>query len=271
MGNCHWQGKESTPHDVLHALCDKAKFRNGEKVELPAFDKTLKWDEAWAKNQEPLYKDSFLKSAYREVGGEPWGTTAKTRLCGEQLSKVKVLPAIEVEDYIYIDESFTPLKVWGLPYQEKIAAEINQKMNGKTEKQLERIRADVVKRYLGDALFPNFKMPSDHVPIAAVIRYYPGRKNIYGEDNFKLDTMKNLRTRLRSQKVVGKEPPAPPVNINLSDAISNLMKTKGVEAELGGKRRRRMAQREFSSRRDSPVMVRLLQEIVAAHNKHNNK
>jgi len=31
--------------------------------------------------------------------------------------------------------------------------------------------------------------------------------------------------------------------------------------------RRRMAQREFSSRRDSPVMVRLLQEIVAAQDK----
>merc|ERR1711964_664741 len=31
-----------------------------------------------------------------------------------------------------------------------------------------------------------------------------------------------------------------------------------------GNRRRRMAQREFSSRRDSPVMVRLLREIVAA-------
>jgi len=33
--------------------------------------------------------------------------------------------------------------------------------------------------------------------------------------------------------------------------------------------RRRMAQREFSSRRDSPVMVRLLQEIVRANQKHN--
>merc|ERR1711964_433534 len=31
------------------------------------------------------------------------------------------------------------------------------------------------------------------------------------------------------------------------------------------KARRRMATREFSSRRDSPVMVRLLQEIVAAN------
>merc|ERR1711964_785548 len=123
---------------------------------------------------------------------------------------------------------------------EKIKAEINQNMNGETdEKNLERIRAAAVKRYLGDALFPNFKMPSDHVPIAAVIRYYPGRKNIYGEDNFKLDTMANLRTRLRSQKVVGKEPPAPPVNIHA--AIDNLMETKGVKAELGGKRRRRMA------------------------------
>merc|ERR1711964_274340 len=32
-------------------------------------------------------------------------------------------------------------------------------------------------------------------------------------------------------------------------------------------RRRRMAQREFSSRRDSPVMVRLLEEIIAAQDK----
>jgi len=30
------------------------------------------------------------------------------------------------------------------------------------------------------------------------------------------------------------------------------------------RRRRRMAQREFSSRRDSPVMVRLLQQIIDA-------
>jgi len=34
-------------------------------------------------------------------------------------------------------------------------------------------------------------------------------------------------------------------------------------------RRRRMAQREFSSRRDSPVMIRLLQQIVHANQKHN--
>merc|ERR1711964_746172 len=33
--------------------------------------------------------------------------------------------------------------------------------------------------------------------------------------------------------------------------------------------RRRMAQREFSSRRDSPVMVRLLEQIVRANEKHN--
>jgi len=35
--------------------------------------------------------------------------------------------------------------------------------------------------------------------------------------------------------------------------------------------RRRMAQREFSSRRDSPVMVRLLEEIVEANRKHNER
>merc|ERR1711964_41441 len=34
-------------------------------------------------------------------------------------------------------------------------------------------------------------------------------------------------------------------------------------------KRRRMAQREYSSRRDSPVMVRLLEEITEANRKHN--
>jgi len=36
------------------------------------------------------------------------------------------------------------------------------------------------------------------------------------------------------------------------------------------KRRRRMAQREFSNRRDSPVMVRLLQQIIAAQEKKDD-
>jgi len=39
--------------------------------------------------------------------------------------------------------------------------------------------------------------------------------------------------------------------------------------QASSERRRRMAQREFSSRRDSPVMVRLLQQIVRANQKHN--
>merc|ERR1711964_55235 len=38
---------------------------------------------------------------------------------------------------------------------------------------------------------------------------------------------------------------------------------------LGG--RRRMAQREFSDKRDSPVMVRLLEEILEANQKHNER
>merc|ERR1711964_727419 len=38
-------------------------------------------------------------------------------------------------------------------------------------------------------------------------------------------------------------------------------------AQYGLAERRRMAQREFSKRRDSPVMVRLLEQIIAAQNK----
>merc|ERR1711964_59228 len=45
-------------------------------------------------------------------------------------------------------------------------------------------------------------------------------------------------------------------------AIENLGKIKAFKSTR--KTRRRMAQREFSSRRDSPVMVRLLEEIIAA-------
>merc|ERR1711964_328156 len=106
---------------------------------------------------------------------------------------------------------------------EKIKAEINQNMNGETdEKKLERIRAAAVKRYLGDALFPNFKMPSDHVPIAAVIRYYPERKirppsaplNIYGTEGM-LDAFDKLTARPRGKTVYVRP------------------------AALGGKRRRR--------------------------------
>jgi len=47
-------------------------------------------------------------------------------------------------------------------------------------------------------------------------------------------------------------------------AIENLGKIKAFSTR---KTRRRMAQREFSSRRDSPVMTRLLEEIIAAQDK----
>merc|ERR1711964_676387 len=46
----------------------------------------------------------------------------------------------------------------------------------------------------------------------------------------------------------------------------DLLKEWGSSMTSG---RRRMAQREFSSRRDSPTMVRLLEEIIRANQKHN--
>merc|ERR1711964_825217 len=45
-------------------------------------------------------------------------------------------------------------------------------------------------------------------------------------------------------------------------------KINEIDPVIDGKRRR-MAQREFSDKRDSPVMVRLLEEIVEANQKHN--
>jgi len=49
----------------------------------------------------------------------------------------------------------------------------------------------------------------------------------------------------------------------------SVQKIDTVIKRLGG--RRRMAQREFSDKRDSPVMVRLLEEIVEANQKHNER
>merc|ERR1711964_772601 len=68
-------------------------------------------------------------------------------------------------------------------------------------------------------------------------------------------------------------------------ATYNHLKTQGIEnAEaclqtIGtlpanykpSRRRRRMAQRQFSSRCDSPVMVRLLKEIIEANRRHNSR
>jgi hypothetical protein len=65
--NCHWTGGESTPHDVLHKLCDTEKFESIVDVEYKFDDvKDIPWEESTALN---LYNKSFLKSAYREVSG----------------------------------------------------------------------------------------------------------------------------------------------------------------------------------------------------------
>merc|ERR1711964_73503 len=50
----------------------------------------------------------------------------------------------------------------------------------------------------------------------------------------------------------------------MSDVVSNSTPTGGADVSQFMVGRRRMAQREFSSRRDSPVMVKLLQEIIDA-------
>jgi len=65
---------------------------------------------------------------------------------------------------------------------------------------------------------------------------------------------------LRKEKQREKESQLTQRKINEIDAVIS---------GLGG--RRRMAQREFSDKRDSPVMVRLLEEIVEANQKHNER
>merc|ERR1711964_370049 len=360
--NCHWTGKESTPHDVLHNLCDKTKFQENKEITY-TFVKDLKWDKEHATQ---LYNNSFLKSAYREVSGEPYGTTAKTRLCGHQLSKVNEHPAIEVEDYIYIDETFTAVSVWLLPYQLEIAAEIKQIIEeldevtrGRYQTQVDAnekihdiedlIRAIVVKKFLGAALLPNFHETSDHMPIATVIRYFPGRRirprqgavkqTVNSSKGSLSDVSGVIARRKRSNSETRHRSNAthyqykklePPISIKKlfrqgkigvgSRVVCTQSKYKGLnpfnrecirqKGEVGlvtaaskkavrvqwfghtirqGKAaaegsegpttskisaytepketRRRMAQREFSSRRDSPVMVRLLEEIIAAQDK----
>jgi endonuclease/exonuclease/phosphatase family metal-dependent hydrolase len=65
--NCHWTGGESTPHDVLHKLCDTEKFESIVDVEYKFDDvKDIPWEESTALN---LYNKSFLKSTNLSVGG----------------------------------------------------------------------------------------------------------------------------------------------------------------------------------------------------------
>jgi len=56
-------------------------------------------------------------------------------------------------------------------------------------------------------------------------------------------------------------------SLDIHECFTGVIRQKLRNEGLHVLRRRRMAQREFSSRRDSPVMVRLLKEIIAAQDK----
>merc|ERR1711964_818746 len=387
--NCHWEGIEATPHNVLHEICTKSNVSDQTKITWE-YDGVKKMDESpWSKDhgglvdqtkKDELYRASFLKSAYREITGESWGTTAKTRLCGNQLAKVNKQPAIEVEDYIFCDEAFTAVSVWGLPYQEEIRQVVKKTYeqimkdpvkkknyegirdgNKKIHSIMDIVTTEVVRQenYLGVQLLANFKEPSDHIAIASVVRYSPPT------EVFELSSRMDRITRKPKNNKFKKEPWTvfPDGSIHLAGelrrpnstegdtrpVIDRISKLKGqvkitlknakqswdqeyfirvnkqtkpelnrfleyikitlvkedayqrkifnenkgkkstrmitkekqrekefqrtineIDAVIGGKRRR-MAQREFSDKRDSPVMVRLLEEIVEANQKHNER
>merc|ERR1711964_711470 len=104
---------------------------------------------------------------------------------------------------------------------------------------------DLPKEDIEDLLMPGWKYPSDHFMICADL------------------TLSNAPVQNDSPRGEGalRAPIiyAPPVRPG-DNRATRIPVSKPHWA--GNSRRRRMAQREFSSRRDSPVMVRLLQEII---------
>jgi len=102
---------------------------------------------------------------------------------------------------------------------------------------------DITKEKIEKLHMPGWKYPSDHFAIAA---------------DLVLPRLGGKATRTES--ALSKSPRRP------SQISTGAHSTSSAQGTVSPRTpdRRRMAQREFSSRRDSPVMVRLLEEIVAA-------
>merc|ERR1711964_273113 len=108
---------------------------------------------------------------------------------------------------------------------------------------------------------PNSRGTSDHFPIGGIFEFFPEQKS-YSKDKLGRPYI------LKEGKWIPQAPWQAPPDGRVWDSKLKTFVRPRVQNELKKwVQGRRMAQREFSNRRDSPVMVRLLEEIIAAQNK----
>jgi len=119
---------------------------------------------------------------------------------------------------------------------------------------------------LGRNLLPNFRTPSDHVRIVTDLVYKQTGKSV---DLILESAPTDIRGRpLTLNPENGKWiPQAPPADGKVFNSKLKKWVLPRNPKSPGPPPPRRMAQREFSTRRDSPVMVRLLEQIIAAQDK----
>merc|ERR1711964_329942 len=126
---------------------------------------------------------------------------------------------------------------------------------------------------LGRNLLPNFRAPSDHLRIVTDLYYKQTDKSgdLILESGTRISAL-GARTDIHGRTLTlnpkkGKWIPqapwqAPPDGKVWDSKLKTFVRPRVKNSKGKWVQGRRMAQREYSNRRDSPVMVRLLEQII---------
>jgi len=234
------------------------------------------YDKIFGAFRNKLTAKDHLANAYQKFDMLLGITTYKQRIGGDQ-DKLEDKISGHPEDYILHTKGLHVESVLGLVDTEK------------TDKEL-----------CEDGLV-NYRYPSDHFAVGGIIsfpvdivsrvakftapqpvkkrsfegkraslpKFFKDKKDLVGQEvakywkgkrRYELGIVKKMAALSSLVEWTGKDIDEKPIEgINSREEWSN-----DVVYPIRLEKRRRMAQREFSSRRDSPVMVRLLQQIIAA-------
>merc|ERR1711964_807565 len=180
----------------------------------------------------PRDPNAARTSAYASVlGKEPAFTTDKWRKGGSQPDKRG--KTAETIDYIFHTNEFKCSGVLGI-----------------TKDPIEHVR------------MPGWRYPSDHFSIVADLKLSKRSNSVRSRPSSLANSPNSMSsTSPRAAK---------PAKARYPRLVRKLSKRRREsKGSPRSPKRRRMAQREFSPRRDSPVMTSLLEEIDAANQKHN--
>merc|ERR1711964_588996 len=240
----------STPHAVFHNV-----IKDGPKAYKKC--EPNEWYAPWQN------RTSDMISAYMQCWKEePEYTTAKWRKGGEQLEKIE-----KRNEWIknHLPEGWTMTtgkdgtnEYHGPNGETQLTSPIDFGAENedyiffyKDDFEVKQVMSIPEYSELGENLLLDWRHPSDHFHIQADLEYAQRKasdNNVFQHYVNGSWGDRNQINRGRRDGIIG-------------DPTLTLPQPKTPD------RRRRMAIREFSNRRDSPVMVRLLQEIIAAQDK----